>query len=583
MVKKKKLCILLLEDVPSDAELIERELMRKGIDFSFNQVDNRNDYIEALEEFNPDVILADFKLPSFDGLEALEIAQEKCPKVPFIFVSGEIGEELAIETLRKGAIDYVLKSKLSRLVPVVNRAMKEIEEHARRKRAEEKVSRLALIPEENPNPIVELTIDGRVEYTNPEARKNFPDLQEKGSKHKFLRDIKSIGQRLKKEERKFITREIEVGRRIYEQKIIFIEKDDVLRIFAHDLTDRKRAEQELREGEERLKILFEHAPDAIYLNDLKGKFIDGNKRAEELTGFKRKDLIGKNFLKLKLLEPAQLPKAAAALAKNVLGKPSGPDEFTLTKKDGTRVVAEISTYPVKIKTKTLVMGIARDISERKKAEKDLDESYSKLQKILSGTVQSIAKIVETRDPYTSGHQQRVTNLACAIAKEIGLSNDQIDSIRVAGVIHDIGKIAVPAEILSKPSQLTDAEMSLIQSHPQIGYEILKEIDFPWPVADIVHQHHERMLGDGYPAGIEGEEILLEARILAVADVVEAMSSHRPYRPALGLKKALEEIRINRGYLYDPTVVDACLKIFEERWTWIVDEMDKPVFRLQTKE
>lgn len=573
----------MLEDVLSDADLVEHRLQREGVEFSSKLVDNRKHYIEALEEFNPDVILADFKLPSFDGIEALEIAQEKCPEVPFIFVSGEIGEELAIETLKKGATDYVLKRNLSRLVPVINRAIKEIDEHARRKRAEEKVSRLGLIPEENPNPIVELTIDGRVEYMNPEARKNFPDLQEKGSKHKFLRDIKSIGKRLKKEKEKFLTREIEVGRRIYEQKIVFIEQDDILRIFAHDLTDRKRAEQDLRDGEERLKILFEHAPDTIYLNDLKGKFIDGNKKAEELTGYKREDLIGKNFLKLKLLGPDQVPKAAAALAKNMLGKPTGPDEFTLMKRDGTRIVAEINTYPIKIKNKTLVMGIARDISDRIKAAKDLKESYDKLQKILSGTVQSIAKIVETRDPYTSGHQRRVTNLACAIAQEIGLSNDRVDSIRVAGVIHDIGKIAVPAEILSKPSQLTDAEMSLIKSHPQIGYEILKEIEFPWPVADIVHQHHERMLGDGYPTGLEGEKILLEARILAVADVVEAMSSHRPYRPALGMKKALEEIRVNRGFSYDPVVVDACLKIFDERWAWIVEEMDKPVFRSFEKE
>jgi PAS domain S-box-containing protein/putative nucleotidyltransferase with HDIG domain len=583
MTETKKLRILLLDDLPSDAELIQRELIRREINFISKQVKNKKDYSKALKDFNPDIILSDFNLASLDGMKALELAQETCPNVPFIFVSEAIGEDLAIETLKKGAKDYVLKEKLSRLVPVVNRAMEEFEEQARRKSAEERVAKLAHIPEDNPNPIVELTIDGSVIYMNAEAKQSFPSLKVKGTKHKFLRDFKSIAQKLKKEEKRFMSREIEVSGSIYEQKIIFTKKDNSVRIFAHDLTQKRQTEQKLQERDEEFDILFEEAPDAIYLNNLMGTLIDGNKRAEELIGYKREDLVGKNFLKLKLLEPDQIPRAAAALAKNVLGKATGPDEFTLVKRDGTRVIAEISTYPLKIKNKTVVMGIARDITVRKKAEKDLEESYIKLQKILSGTVQSIAKIVEMRDPYTSGHQRRVANLASAIAQEMGLSKDQVDSIRVAGVIHDIGKIAVPAEILSKPSQLTDSEMSIIKSHPQVGYDILKEIEFPWPIADIVHQHHERMAGDGYPIGLEGEKILIEARILAVADVVEAMSSHRPYRPALGMKSALEEIRVNRGFLYDPVVVDACLKIFDERWAWIVEEIDKPVFRSFNKE
>jgi putative nucleotidyltransferase with HDIG domain len=169
-----------------------------------------------------------------------------------------------------------------------------------------------------------------------------------------------------------------------------------------------------------------------------------------------------------------------------------------------------------------------------------------------------------RDPYTAGHQARVTRLACAIAKETGLPDERIQGLNVAGTLHDLGKMYVPAEILSKPTRLTESEMMIIKAHPQAAYDILKGIEFPWPVAQIVLQHHERRDGSGYPQGLSGDDILLEARILAVADVVEAMASHRPYRPAHGIDKALEEISQNRDLLYDAGVVDACLKLFREK-------------------
>jgi len=172
--------------------------------------------------------------------------------------------------------------------------------------------------------------------------------------------------------------------------------------------------------------------------------------------------------------------------------------------------------------------------------------------------------VEERDPYTAGHQRRTTDLAVAIAKEMGLSKHQIKGIQMAGFIHDIGKISIPAEILSKPGRLNEAEILLIRRHPQVGYDILKKIDFPWPVDLIVLQHHEKMDGSGYPQGLSGKEALVEARILCVADVVETIASHRPYRPGLGLDKALEDITKNRGILFDPHVVDACLALFQNK-------------------
>jgi len=203
-------------------------------------------------------------------------------------------------------------------------------------------------------------------------------------------------------------------------------------------------------------------------------------------------------------------------------------------------------------------------TEQRWAKEELQQSYLRLQRILANTVSALASAVEMRDPYTAGHQRRVTQLACAIANKMGLPNEQIEGIRMAGLIHDIGKINVPPEIFSKPGPLTELEYGLIRAHPQLGHDVLKAIDFPWPVAQIVLQHHERLDGSGYPAGLSGEEIMLEARILGVADVVETMASHRPYRAALGIDRALEEISENSGILYDPRVVDACLMVFTEK-------------------
>lgn len=205
-----------------------------------------------------------------------------------------------------------------------------------------------------------------------------------------------------------------------------------------------------------------------------------------------------------------------------------------------------------------------EITERRRAEEEFQHTLGKLRKAMDGVIHAMAFTVEVRDPYTSGHQRRVSDLARAIATEMGLTERQIDGIRFAGIIHDIGKISLPAEILSKPGQLTEIEFNMIKIHSQVGYEILRQIEFDWPIAQIVHQHHERVNGSGYPLGLSGEEILMEARTIGVADVVEAMASHRPYRPALGIEVALEEISRNKGILYDPQVVDACLKVFTEK-------------------
>lgn len=233
-------------------------------------------------------------------------------------------------------------------------------------------------------------------------------------------------------------------------------------------------------------------------------------------------------------------------------------------KEGNRPT-QVTTIPYKDDDGTLYFAQVKvDITERKQTEENLKNTLAKLRQSLGGIIKAMALTVESRDPYTAGHQRRVADLARAIADEMHLSKDQVEGIRIAGVIHDLGKISIPAEILSKPGRISDIEFSLIKTHSQVGFDILQSIEFPWPVAQIVYQHHERMDGSGYPRGLAGENILMEARVLMVADVVEAMSSHRPYRTALGVDKALEEISKNSGLVYDAKVVEACLRLFTEK-------------------
>jgi putative nucleotidyltransferase with HDIG domain len=207
--------------------------------------------------------------------------------------------------------------------------------------------------------------------------------------------------------------------------------------------------------------------------------------------------------------------------------------------------------------------IAGDIAlgiKRLRLERKLDETVVRLRQMLYGTVEALSRMLELRNPYTAGHQMRVARLACAIAREMGWAEDRVEGLRLAALLHDIGKMAIPAEILTAPRRLTEPEMQLIRLHPVLGFEVLKGIEFPWPVPQAMLQHHERLDGSGYPNGLRGEAIIPEARILGVADVVESMASHRPYRAALGMEAALEEISRNSGVLYDPQVVEACLAV-----------------------
>lgn len=330
---------------------------------------------------------------------------------------------------------------------------------------------------------------------------------------------------------------------------------------AQDVTERKRAEDALRDSEELHRRLIAAIPDMIIRTDLQGNIVFANDVAMRLSRSASVEaLVGRNVFSF--VAPEDLDKAVNS-SKRMFEKRIGPQEIGLVFNDTPSIKFEVDGAVLRGPDGSPygIVYLCRDITERKLAEEGLRQGLVQLRTTLKAAIDSLSSAIEMRDPYTAGHQERVTRLARAIAREMGLAEERVEAVEVAAIIHDIGKLYVPAEILSKPTKLTDLEYAMIKMHAQAGYTILSKIDFPWPIAQIVHQHHETINGSGYPQGLAGKDILLEAKILCVADVVEAMSSHRPYRPALGISLALDEIAQKRGILYDREVVDACLRLF----------------------
>ncbi|MDO9567287.1 MAG: PAS domain S-box protein [Candidatus Desulfaltia sp.] len=303
-------------------------------------------------------------------------------------------------------------------------------------------------------------------------------------------------------------------------------------------------------------------PQTVFEMDEKGKLIFVNRNALDIFGYTQEDF-DKGLSAIQIIAPEDRDRARENIQKVLSGEKLDNSEYMAQRKNGSSFPVIVCSSPIIPDNKIVgLRGIVIDITERKQSEETLKQSYEKLQEALDGAIHALATTAEWRDPYTAGHQNRVAELA--IAKEMNLQEEPIKKIYMSAIIHDVGKINVPSEILSKPGRLSEFEFEIIKTHPQVGYDILKQIKFPWPIAWIVLQHHERLDGSGYPNGVSGEEICLEARILSVADVVEAMASHRPYRSALGIDKALEEISQNKGILYDPNVVDVCVKIFTDK-------------------
>ncbi len=884
-IEDKELRILMLEDAPSDAELEESELREAGLVFTLLRVDTREAFEQALDEFKPNVVLADYRLPAYSGRDALEYTRRTHPQIPVIMVTGALGDEAAVELLKLGAKDYVLKDRLARLAPAVKRALSEERGIRNRKLAEgkykavfdEAMDGIVLIdcstwqvvgcnPEfekQTGRPLAQLKEMKIWEVLLPEqhemCRQNLLDIRSGGSGRgsdykirkpggdiipfefsaKFLsiqqqdfiqvvtRDISkrlraelalhdsearykritegitdyqytvrvehgravettqspacvtvtgySAGefaakpdlwaQMVAPEDRELVlerVRQVMAGINVPPIEHRIIRKDGGLRWVSdtiilfkdasgqllsydgviRDITERVEAAQAVRESEERFHSITASAQDAILMLDSEGNISCWNAAAEKIFGYPAQEAMGQPLHDLVAPERFRdaYRKGFGHFKKTGEGPVIGKTlELAGLRKDGTEFPLELSLSAVKRNGLWNAIGIVRDITARKQAEEALHRANRSLKTLSAGnlalvraanedellqgitniivengeylhaavgyaendpeksitpiawtgmneshfwvqhpvwadieqgqipiarairsgttqicrdiasasvfkpwkdaalergyvsnivlplsdgnntfgglsiyssetdafdeeevrlleelasdltygimtlrarsereqqaailrqsleqSIQTIAATVEARDPYTAGHQERVGELATAIAREMGLPEEQVNGVHLAAIIHDLGKIQIPAEILSKPGKLNDIEYMLIKTHPQAGYDILKDVRFPWPIADIILQHHEKLDGSGYPRGIKGEQILLESRILTVADIVEAMSSHRPYRPTLGIMAALSEVERGRGSVYDPAVADACLKLVTEK-------------------
>jgi PAS domain S-box-containing protein/putative nucleotidyltransferase with HDIG domain len=352
--------------------------------------------------------------------------------------------------------------------------------------------------------------------------------------------------------------------------VIPLEGKSLLYSIIHDVTERVIAEKALAEKTALLDQLFENAPFAIFESRIGGEILRVNRAARELFGYSAEEMIGRTCDDL--VVPDRLKEEGRFYTEQLHGaRQLVAFEDVRQRKDGSLMDVSFIGFPTRLEGTVIGgYGIYHDMTARKEAERLLQESYLELQNQVlalrrswNQTIHILASVVEARDPYTAGHQKKVALLAGEIASQMGLPDDEIDHVILAALIHDIGKIEVPSEILSKPGILSSLEIQLIRTHPEAGRRVLSGLQTPWPLAEIVFQHHERLDGSGYPRGISGDEILLAARIIAVADVVEAMSSHRPYRPAWPMEAVVAEMTRLRGVAFDAAVVDAWLEIREQ--------------------
>ena len=328
------------------------------------------------------------------------------------------------------------------------------------------------------------------------------------------------------------------------------------------MTQDKNNESNVAESELRYRRLFETAQDGILILDFDSGLIkDANPFITNLLGYTREELIDQELWEIGfIIDKTMALKAFTTIQEKGYVR---YENLPLRHKNGDIREVEFVSNAYHVGGHKVIQCNIRDITEKKK----LEEENLKFQHLMSVSlhqmIETLANVIVARDSYTAGHQKRVANLASAIAAKLNLPLHTIEGIELSALIHDIGKIAVPAEILTKPSKLSDFELAMLRNHVQTGYDILKNINFPWNLAQIIFEHHERVDGSGYPNGLKGDSICEEARIIAVADTVEAISSDRPYRKSKGIEAALEEITMNRGILYDDRVVDACLDVFKE--------------------
>ncbi|EFK10191.1 PAS domain S-box protein [delta proteobacterium NaphS2] len=541
--------------------------------------------LDILKGYFPDIILSDLVMPNIDGRKLCGVIREMeqlsdC----WIAVMSALATEEKIDLDELGADIVIAKGPLSDLGPIILSVINHPEENHKRCRSGQvlgvedmwprQITRelllakqhVEVILEKMEEGILEIEASGRIVSANPQVRSitclSENDLLGKEFTTLFSAEHKRRVAKLlcRNDADKKITEDAPVLLNEHLVTVNIIPLKDHAMVIINDITERKKRERELQESQDRFRFLVDNMLDAVIIVDPEGKTLFANKAAVDLLGIKSPEYgIGMNvgdFIH---------PNWRKTVIKNYLKTKKGHDkiltEYKIITPGGDEKDVEGLGTNIMYKGRLAYIATLRDITERKKAEEQIREGIIRLSKNLEETVISLASAFEMKDPYTAGHQRRVTEIATTVALEMGFDQERLQGLRLASLVHDIGKINVPAEILSKPGALSEPELELIRTHPEAGYDILKKINFPWPISKMVLQHHERMDGSGYPNGLSGEEILLEARIIAVADVVEAMSTHRPYRASPGVGFALGEIEANRGRLYDKAVVDVCLNLF----------------------
>lgn len=546
--------VLTVDDDEFVREILVAYLEDSG--YEVLQAENGRLGLEKFRREKPDLVMLDLRMPEMDGLEVLGHITKESPDTPVILVSGmgTIGD--AIKALKLGAWDYVAKPihDMGVLEHAVNKALERADFIEQRKKYRE--------------------------HLEEEVKKRTAEVEERRRElQRAYENLRGEVEERKKAEEQLSKINLEltmlsdcihaVVRATDEQNLIQEVCRITIEVGGYSMAWVGFAEQDMEKNVRPVAWMGENDG---FLETLKISWGD-NDRGRGPTGEAirtGKPVVNENTA----------TNSAISLWRDEMLKRKFNSSIALPLIYEGDVLGVLTIYAEEPETfdKSEIdrlMGLANDLAygicalrtriERIEAGKEIELHVDKLQKALSGTIKVVASTVEVRDPYTAGHQRRVATLARAIAEEMHLPEHQVEGIFMAGVVHDLGKIYVPAEILSKPSRLklNEIEFNLIRMHSQVGYDLLKTIDFPWPIAQIVYQHHEKLNGSGYPQGLSADQILIEAKIICVADVVEAMASHRPYRPAMGVDTALEHIRQERGVLYDADAVDICTRLFTE--------------------
>lgn len=572
--------LLVVEDSVDDFDLLMRVLRKAGIEPQATRVESETGLREALSDGLWDAAVVDHVIPGYGGPQALQLLRALAPDLAVVVVSGKVDEEVIAADLRLGADDYVLKSGLSRLVPAIEQARHVAAARRDRRRAEEALraseARYRRVVEGTSEGLLELDAGYRIVAVND----RWLEMMDYGRTDVLGRRVHDF---LFEEDLPDLEANIELRRKgiagRHERRFRRADGTELWAVISAvpmtasdgtfegvvalwlDITAQKAAQKTVADQERYYRSLIHSLHEDVLVIDRDYRVTDINNMALHTLGVSREDAIGRRCHEIShhVDSPCHEHGERCGLREVFAAGEPVNCHHVHRSADGSVVHVDILMAPLRDEDGTIthVFEAARDVTDLFAAQEELSEHAERLRRTVEGAIDAMGSVVEMRDPYTAGHERRVTALAVEIAQRLGLGERRVEGLRLAGSVHDIGKIAVPAEILSKPGRLQEYEMNLVRTHAQVGHDVLAAIDFEQPVADIVLQHHEKLDGSGYPCGLHGDEILLEARILTVADVVEAMSSHRPYRAALGMSAALAEIREGAGSRYDADVVAAC--------------------------